>query len=516
MTVQSVVLLGGEGCGKTSLALRFVLNKYSEAYDPHVSDKYKREEVVNGEVVVFEISDVCGCQEFRELVIQECESADGFLFVIDATDMISIDEVQSLRKEALQVSDKASVLVASKCDSDNVIDSVVERARKLAAEWKVPLVECSSKLNFGVSEAFHQLARTISKFDEDVEPDTDTMSVPQDLIPSGIGLVNLSSETNSSPQAGSRVAFSSPVTGGGTIELLESTTDNSASGTETHLESLTASTNGKVKKKKKKKKRGEEKVVFSETSPLFSLGGLLSMKAFRGSKKYTLPRASGILEEPSTDGQEREATEMKTTIDNNSPPDMASRSLATNVGIVSGSVSPPAVDIFHQVDMLADLLGDKKNENLSKDTPDSDTTPALLHPKSPLLVPTELTPRDDSIHFSDTQRGMSHLVMNDPISPTGGPSTLFSTARNIGARSPPYKSTTPSLQPGGEHLLGTSGTQFSSSDVCYCLFRKQETFSPAAVHYNYSKLKQAVGRDETLLQPLLPNQKADKSKKVCH
>eukprot|EP01060_Flectonema_neradi_P028119 TRINITY_DN3782_c6_g1_i1.p1 TRINITY_DN3782_c6_g1~~TRINITY_DN3782_c6_g1_i1.p1 ORF type:complete len:566 (+),score=98.94 TRINITY_DN3782_c6_g1_i1:86-1783(+) len=483
MTLKSVVLLGGEGCGKTSLALRFVLNTYSEAYDPHVSDKYKKEEVVNGEVIVFEISDVCGCPEFRELVMQECERADGLLFVIDATDDNSIDEVKVLRREALQVSDKPSVLVASKCDSDDVIDNVVEGSRKLAAEWQVPLVECSSKLSFGVSEAFHQLARTISRFeaasDGEDEEEAYSPSAPRDLVPSTIGLISPTlASADPSPQSSSKVAFSSPVAVTGGIDLLETTTD---SGTEVS-ENFASSTNTKVRKKKKKKK-SEEKVVFSETSPLFSLGGLLSMKAFRGNKKYTLPQASGIMEEPDRQGS------LGTEMSEPPPSEPINKPLVPNNIIKPGSVSPPVIDIFHQVDMLADLLGEKKN------SPDSDTVPALLQPRSPELregsvLQNQLTPREEGILLTaDKPRSMSQL-MNEapPLSPTGISSNIYS-SRTLGtiSRSPLSKPTTPSLQPGGEHLLSTSVTHFSSSE--------------------------AVGRDEALLQPLLPNGKFEKKKK---
>eukprot|EP01064_Diplonema_japonicum_P002769 TRINITY_DN11797_c1_g1_i2.p1 TRINITY_DN11797_c1_g1~~TRINITY_DN11797_c1_g1_i2.p1 ORF type:complete len:289 (+),score=28.76 TRINITY_DN11797_c1_g1_i2:43-909(+) len=158
MTETSVVALGSEGSGKTALILRYVQSLFNDFYDPHIVEEYKTQDTVDGETIVMKISDVCGCADYIGIRDAECEKADGYMFVIDACSTESLSLVQSIRETVVErIGDKPSVLVATKCDCEDL--DVLEEARKLGSAWQVPLIECSSKLPFGVSEAFHHIAR---------------------------------------------------------------------------------------------------------------------------------------------------------------------------------------------------------------------------------------------------------------------------------------------------------------------------------------------------------------------
>eukprot|EP01059_Diplonema_ambulator_P012354 TRINITY_DN22619_c0_g1_i1.p1 TRINITY_DN22619_c0_g1~~TRINITY_DN22619_c0_g1_i1.p1 ORF type:complete len:395 (+),score=31.13 TRINITY_DN22619_c0_g1_i1:34-1218(+) len=158
---SAVVILGGEGSGKTALVLRYVQGTYTDIYDPHIVEEYKTQDTVDGVTMLLKISDVSGCAEYRDVRDAECRKADGYMYVIDACSASSLQAVKAIREAVTgEIGDKPSVLVASKCDSDDL--DVLEESRSLAAAWQVPLIECSSKLSFGVSEAFHHIARLLN------------------------------------------------------------------------------------------------------------------------------------------------------------------------------------------------------------------------------------------------------------------------------------------------------------------------------------------------------------------
>eukprot|EP01063_Lacrimia_lanifica_P008251 TRINITY_DN1532_c0_g1_i1.p1 TRINITY_DN1532_c0_g1~~TRINITY_DN1532_c0_g1_i1.p1 ORF type:complete len:446 (+),score=129.28 TRINITY_DN1532_c0_g1_i1:102-1439(+) len=152
-----VVILGGEGCGKTSLVLRYVQARYTDVYDPHVVDVYKREDSVLGESVVFTIVDVCGGDGFESLRMEKCAEADAFVFVADASSADSIDAVFSVRQAlVLEAALKPSILAVAKCDAGAPSEQVTKRA----AAWGMAMVKFSSKENYGVDDVFREVALT--------------------------------------------------------------------------------------------------------------------------------------------------------------------------------------------------------------------------------------------------------------------------------------------------------------------------------------------------------------------
>ncbi|KAJ9452337.1 hypothetical protein DIPPA_50365, partial [Diplonema papillatum] len=165
MMVQrtSIVVLGAEGCGKTSLVLRYVQGTFTEAYDPHIVDKYKKEDTIDGDVIVIDITDMCGSEDFADVRDRECIEAKSYIFVIDARAENQLEEVVRVRDDVVAgAGEKPSIVVVTKCDGDDGSqDSVLARAKETAAKWQVPFLECSAKLDLGVGEAFHQVVREV-------------------------------------------------------------------------------------------------------------------------------------------------------------------------------------------------------------------------------------------------------------------------------------------------------------------------------------------------------------------
>ena len=127
MGQATVLLLGGEGGGKTALVHRYVQGGFSSDYDPHVVDVYKKEDALDDVAVVLDIVDVCGSDTFHEIRAHEATRAHAYIFVVDATALLrppTPPEPSPLRSLAATraavfaaAGARPSVLVLAKCDA---------------------------------------------------------------------------------------------------------------------------------------------------------------------------------------------------------------------------------------------------------------------------------------------------------------------------------------------------------------------------------------------------------------
>jgi GTPase SAR1 family protein len=62
-----MVVLGDGGVGKTNLVLSYTTGRYVGEYDPTIEDSYRKQAKVDEEVVLLEILDTAGPEEFTQL-----------------------------------------------------------------------------------------------------------------------------------------------------------------------------------------------------------------------------------------------------------------------------------------------------------------------------------------------------------------------------------------------------------------------------------------------------------------
>ncbi|ELR21036.1 Ras subfamily protein [Acanthamoeba castellanii str. Neff] len=167
------------GVGKSALTIMFIQNHFIEEYDPTIEDSYRKQFLVNVYVVLMDILDTAGPEEFSAMREQWVRTGTAFMMVYSVTNRASFEEIEHHQWELiLRVKDTetfSAILVGNKSDVDThpVYDwnrKAAEReithaegaalARKLsvASGRPVPFIETSAKLNINVTTAFAGLA----------------------------------------------------------------------------------------------------------------------------------------------------------------------------------------------------------------------------------------------------------------------------------------------------------------------------------------------------------------------
>ncbi|ELR19746.1 Ras subfamily protein [Acanthamoeba castellanii str. Neff] len=169
-----VTVVGDCGVGKSALTIMLVQQFFVEEYDPTIEDNYRKMALVNGLVVLLDIMDTAGPEEFTALSEQWIRAASALLCVYSVTDRKSFRSVTD--REAIEgywpmikrikKDDPFSlILVGNKCDVDetatisdwrrtNQVREVTAQegaalARKMSSDlgMPVPFLETSAKLN---------------------------------------------------------------------------------------------------------------------------------------------------------------------------------------------------------------------------------------------------------------------------------------------------------------------------------------------------------------------------------
>eukprot|EP01098_Paradermamoeba_levis_P014367 TRINITY_DN6830_c0_g1_i2.p1 TRINITY_DN6830_c0_g1~~TRINITY_DN6830_c0_g1_i2.p1 ORF type:complete len:175 (-),score=36.41 TRINITY_DN6830_c0_g1_i2:93-617(-) len=169
MDLVKLVILGGGSVGKSALTVQCVANHFVEQYDPTIEDSYRRQAEVDDEVVMLEILDTAGQEEFSCLRDQYYRHGRGFIVAYSITDRGSFEEVVAIRSRILRTKDAEKVpmiLVGNKRDLEEEGLRVVPRAEgeELAKSFGCPFLETSAKTRENVDETFLWLCQRDQAF----------------------------------------------------------------------------------------------------------------------------------------------------------------------------------------------------------------------------------------------------------------------------------------------------------------------------------------------------------------
>jgi hypothetical protein len=156
---KKVCMLGAVGVGKTSLVRRFVESIFSERYQATVGVKIDRKSVTLGASQLnLMLWDLQGEAENQETRLEYLRGAGGYLIVVDATRLPTLETARSLELRAASVAPLAPIVfVINKMDLADRIEVTDPLLEPLSARGAT-IVRTSAQSGLGVEEAFRGLA----------------------------------------------------------------------------------------------------------------------------------------------------------------------------------------------------------------------------------------------------------------------------------------------------------------------------------------------------------------------
>lgn len=160
-----LVVVGGGGVGKSALTIQLIQSHFVDEYDPTIENSYRKQCTLDGELVLLDILDTAGQEEYSAMREQYMRTGEGFLLVYSINSRTSLEELQSFYEQIQRVKDSDFVpvlVVGNKCDLEIERQVSYEEGLSLAKSFNCPFLETSAKQRINVEEAFYGLVRSDS------------------------------------------------------------------------------------------------------------------------------------------------------------------------------------------------------------------------------------------------------------------------------------------------------------------------------------------------------------------
>ena len=162
-----IVLLGFTGTGKTSIAIKFGQNTFSNDTLPTVGATFLTKYVIlENEKIKIRIWDTAGQERYRALIPMYYRGAAAAILVYDITSRTSFDDIQNWISELKinSTGDVYLVLVGNKLDLQESSRTVsFSEGAACASKINAYFVETSAKTGEGIEELFVYVAKELKE-----------------------------------------------------------------------------------------------------------------------------------------------------------------------------------------------------------------------------------------------------------------------------------------------------------------------------------------------------------------
>ncbi|XP_050419393.1 ras-related protein Rab-5C [Patella vulgata] len=161
-----LVLLGDQGVGKSSIALRFVRGEFNENNEATVGAAFLTQTVnIKEHSMKFDIWDTAGQERYHSLAPMYYRGAQAAVIVYDVTDTNTYERAIAWVKELRQHASAQITIVLAGNKADMAPESRAvqsEDARHFAENNDLQFLEASAKTGMAVSEIFMAVATKIT------------------------------------------------------------------------------------------------------------------------------------------------------------------------------------------------------------------------------------------------------------------------------------------------------------------------------------------------------------------
>jgi small GTP-binding protein len=160
-----LVLLGDSGVGKSSIAMRYVNNVFSEAFEVTIGGGYLQQIVrlKDGTSLKLDIWDTGGQERYRALLQLYYRDADAALITYDVTNPRSLENCEYWVNELRRTEENCILcLVANKNDVPSDEKKVSEKdAQEFVERYGMIFFETSAKTGENINKLFETVAQKI-------------------------------------------------------------------------------------------------------------------------------------------------------------------------------------------------------------------------------------------------------------------------------------------------------------------------------------------------------------------
>lgn len=152
-----LVIVGGEGVGKSALTIQLIQGKFVTEYDPTIEDSYRKQFTIDDDTLMLEVLDTAGQEEYAAMRDCYIRTGHGFVVTYSITNKESFKDADRFRERILLVKDDDDipmVLVGNKCDLEHERQVPTDEAKNLSAKWKSKFFETSAMKKINVQDAF--------------------------------------------------------------------------------------------------------------------------------------------------------------------------------------------------------------------------------------------------------------------------------------------------------------------------------------------------------------------------
>lgn len=178
------VFLGAAGVGKTALITRFLHDRFDTKYTRTVEELHALEYDTDGAKVRIEILDTSGSYAFPAMRALCIRTGDAFALVYAADEPDSLEEVQRLREEILEMKGEkftGITVIENKADGDcRSRQATAEVMRTVEEDWNAGFVKTSARAGENVAAVFRDLLQQVqlpSRISPALRRRTQTMAI---------------------------------------------------------------------------------------------------------------------------------------------------------------------------------------------------------------------------------------------------------------------------------------------------------------------------------------------------
>lgn len=163
---HKIVVFGSGSVGKSAFTVQYTQGVFVEKYDPTIEDCYRKTLEYKGNMLLLEILDTAGTEQFTAMRDLYMKEGSGFVLMYSIISRQTFLDLKDIIDQISRIKDTNNfplVIVGNKVDLEEQRAVSKEEGQALAKKWNAKYIEASAKANFNVKESFFALLEELEK-----------------------------------------------------------------------------------------------------------------------------------------------------------------------------------------------------------------------------------------------------------------------------------------------------------------------------------------------------------------